>query len=185
MLPVLFLVTLQNFVAAQPVITVPNGEKQGDWGPMEVCDEGTTARGFQLKVERGQGRLVDDTALNGISLLCTKPSSRKVVKIIHSTVGGFGSWGPVYWCNSEYFSNFSLRVESKASRDSTAANNIKFTCSDGSIKEGNGKNWGSYGPWSSDCEQGINGIQTRVQPNQGFWKDDLSLTDVKFECRGN
>ncbi|CAN2390868.1 Vitelline membrane outer layer protein I (VOMI), partial [Pristimantis euphronides] len=178
----LVLVTLQNLVAAL-VISVPNGETWGNWGAMEVCDGNTVARGFQLKVEKRQGPL-DDSALNGIAIHCTKDSSREVVKIIRSTVGDFGSWGPVFWCNSRAFlKNFMLRVESVHTKDSTAANNIEFTCSDGSIIEGNGQSWGTYGVKSPDCEKGIRGIQTRVQEKQGALRDDVALTDVKFLCR--
>ncbi|KAG9469487.1 hypothetical protein GDO78_020394 [Eleutherodactylus coqui] len=78
--------------------------------------------------------------------------------------------------------NFSLRVESTNIIDKTAANNIKFTCSDGSVMEGDGRSQGSYGPWSTNCEIGIRGIQTRVQKKQGFVKDDVALTDVRLVC---
>ncbi|XP_040271212.1 vitelline membrane outer layer protein 1 homolog [Bufo bufo] len=182
LLPVLLLlITLHNLVAAQTIISVPNGQTLGSWGPMEVCDRGMEVRGFQLKVHRRQGPL-DDTALNGIALYCTRPSSSEVVKIIRSTEGAFGSWGPTFSCNSGYLKNFSLRVEPRIRGDNTAANNIKFTCSDGSVLEGNGLTWGYYGPWSSTCSEGMRGIQVRVQERQGFWRDDVALTDVKFLC---
>ncbi|XP_075132078.1 vitelline membrane outer layer protein 1 homolog [Leptodactylus fuscus] len=183
MVPVLLLlVTLQNLVASGTIISVPNGDLEGSWGVMEVCDEGTEIRGFQIKVHQRQAAL-DDTALNGIALHCTEKMSSEVVKIIKCTEGAFGSWGPVFWCESGYLKNFSLRVESKSKTDKTGANNIKFTCSDDSVVEGNGLSWGDYGPWSHDCENGIRGIQTRVQEKRGFWRDDVGLTDVKFLCR--
>ncbi|KAM3927314.1 vitelline membrane outer layer protein 1 homolog [Leptodactylus fuscus] len=186
MLPVLLLlVTLTNLVAPQSTISVPNGDPSGDWGVMEECDEGTEVRGFKLQVERMRGRLVDDTALNGITLYCIKKSTWEVVKTISSSVGPFGRWGPIFWCKSGFLKNFRLRVEFHDTRDKTAANNIMFTCSDGSVLEGNGLSWGDYGPWSFDCKKGIRGIQTRVQGKQGFWRDDLGLTDVKFKCYGN
>ncbi|KAG9462063.1 hypothetical protein GDO78_014975 [Eleutherodactylus coqui] len=95
----------------------------------------------------------------------------------------FGSWGPVYWCNSKRFLiNFSLRVESTKILDQTAANNIKFTCSDSSVIEGDGRSQGTYGSWSTNCEMGIRGIQTRVQKKQLFFLDDIALTDAKFVC---
>ncbi|CAN2390140.1 vitelline membrane outer layer, partial [Pristimantis euphronides] len=94
----------------------------------------------------------------------------------------FGSWRSSFWCNSGFLKNFSLRVEARSDKDKTAANNIKFSCSDGSVIEGNGQSWGTYGPWSPNCEKGIRGIQTRVQPKKGFWRDDVALTDVKFLC---
>ncbi|XP_066449949.1 vitelline membrane outer layer protein 1 homolog [Eleutherodactylus coqui] len=180
----LILVTLQNLVEAQNnIISVPNGDTKGNWGVMEVCDEGTVVRAFQLKVQQSKGPFIDDTALNGIALLCAKDSSREAVRIIRSSVGEFGSWGPAYWCDSKTFlMNFSLRVESTNIIDKTAANNIKFTCSDGSVMEGDGRSQGTYGPWSTNCEIGIRGIQTRVQKKQGFVKDDVALTDARFVC---
>ncbi|KAM3924606.1 vitelline membrane outer layer protein 1 homolog [Leptodactylus fuscus] len=183
MVPVLLLlVILQNLVATRTVIDVPNGESWGSWGVMEVCDEGTEIRGFQLKVHPPQG-ILDDTALNGIALHCTRNMSFWAVKIIKSTEGAFGSWGPVFWCKSGYLKRFSLRVDPRRKWDKTAANNIKFTCSDGSVLEGNGLTWGVYGCWSDNCENGIRGIQTRVQEKRKIWKDDVGLTDVKFLCR--
>ncbi|KAG9469486.1 hypothetical protein GDO78_020393, partial [Eleutherodactylus coqui] len=150
---------------------------------MEVCDEGTEVRGFQLKVQQSKGPFIDDTALNGIALLCAKDSSREAVRIIRSSVGEFGSWGHTYWCDSKRFLiSFSLRVESTNKIDKTAANNIKFTCSDGSVMEGDGRSQGSYGPWSTNCEIGIRGIQTRVQKKRGFLFDDVALTDARFLC---
>ncbi|XP_077117713.1 vitelline membrane outer layer protein 1-like [Ranitomeya variabilis] len=182
MLPVLLLlVTLQNFVAGQSILSVPNGIPEGDWGPMEVCDDGTRARGFDLKVEEWQD-ILDDSALNSIRLHCTKSTTWDVLKKITSKEGDFGTWGKYFSCKSGYLTRFSLRVEPSRSTDNTAANNIKFMCSDGSIEEGDGQEWGNYGPWSTTCYEGIRGIQTRVLPKQGAFHDDLSLTDVKFIC---
>ncbi|XP_073510620.1 vitelline membrane outer layer protein 1-like [Phyllobates terribilis] len=177
----LLLVTLQNLVAAQTILSVPNGVSEGDWGPMEVCDPGTRAKGFDLKVEEWQD-ILDDTALNGIRLYCTEPSSPDVIKKITSKEGDFGTWGKYFSCDTGFLTRFSLRVETGDQIDKTAANNIKFGCSDGSIKEGDGQEWGDYGPWSKTCSEGIRGIQTRVMPKRGAFRDDLSLTDVKFTC---
>ncbi|XP_066446195.1 vitelline membrane outer layer protein 1 homolog [Eleutherodactylus coqui] len=182
----LILVTLQNLVAAQDnIISVSNGDKRGNWGVMEVCDEGTEVRGFQLKVQLCQGPFIDDTSLNGIALLCTKNSSWEAVKIVRSTVGELGSWGPIHWCKSGLLTQFSLSVQSTGSFDQTGASNIMFTCSDCSVVEGNGFDWGKYGPWSDRCKKGIRGIQTRVQDRQGFWTDDVALSDVRFLCNDN
>ncbi|KAM4036919.1 vitelline membrane outer layer protein 1 homolog [Anomaloglossus baeobatrachus] len=177
----LLLVTLQNLVAAQTTISVPNGVPKGEWGPTEVCDPGTRVRGFELKVEEWKD-VLDDTALNAIRLLCTTPTSTDVLKKITSTEGEFGSWGKYFSCPSGFLLGFCLRVETGDPVDDTAANNIKFTCSDGSIIEGDGQTWGDYGPCSEACPKGIRGIITRVLPKQGYFRDDLSLTDVRFIC---
>ncbi|KAG9465712.1 hypothetical protein GDO78_017860 [Eleutherodactylus coqui] len=96
-----------------------------------------------------------------------------------------GSWGPIHWCKSGLLTQFSLSVQSTGSFDQTGASNIMFTCSDCSVVEGNGFDWGKYGPWSDRCKKGIRGIQTRVQDRQGFWTDDVALSDVRFLCNDN
>ena len=43
---------------------------------------------------------------------------------------------------------------------------------------------GSYGDWSDSCPLGsaVCGIQTRIEPDQGFFGDDMGVTDVKLFC---
>ncbi|KAM5172258.1 vitelline membrane outer layer protein 1 homolog [Mantella aurantiaca] len=162
-------------------ITVDNGGPDGEWGIIDVCPEGTVATGFSLKVEDEQGWDKDDSALNGITLYCTKINSQAVVKEIKSSEGAFGSQGSNFFCKNGYLVSFSLRVEHTV-HDNTAANNIKFLCSDSEILEGDGLKWGNYGKYSDKCLFGICSITTRVQTPLGFWADDTSLNDVIFSC---
>ncbi|XP_075421446.1 vitelline membrane outer layer protein 1-like [Ascaphus truei] len=163
------------------VISVSNGGQWGEWGPIESCPLGYSASGFTLKVEKSQGLIGDDTGLNGISLQCTRPGFAHSVTI-HSTVGKFGEWQKAIGCEDGYLKSFSLKVEPpQGAGDDTAANNIKFTCSDKSILEGHGTKWGKYGAWSTDCLTAICGLQTRVEPAQGVG-DDTALNDVRFIC---
>ncbi|XP_066449947.1 vitelline membrane outer layer protein 1 homolog [Eleutherodactylus coqui] len=181
----LILVTLQNLVAAQKsspsTISVPNGDRRGTWGPMEVCDKGTLVRGFQLKVEPEQGPL-DDTALCGIKLVCTYPGSKDVVKYITSSVGEFGDWGPIIWCSSGYFTRFSLKVESAGTDDDTAVNEIKFGDTNNDEIKGEGGPWGKYGPYSNECSAGIVGMRVKLQESRGLFHDDVGVTDVECKC---
>ncbi|CAH2272681.1 Hypothetical predicted protein [Pelobates cultripes] len=133
------------------------------------------------KVEGGQGS-GDDTALNGIELFCTSGPTTDTTHSISSTVGPWGKWTVPIWCRNGFLCRFQLRVEKPVGKeDDTAANNIKFWCTDGSELEGQGLDWGEYGTPSSTCRKGISGIVTRVEPSQGN-DDDTALNDVQFEC---
>ncbi|KAM4631530.1 vitelline membrane outer layer protein 1 homolog [Discoglossus pictus] len=174
-----FLLFAESYENSVSVISVPNGGKWGEWGPIEFCPAGYISSGFMLKVE--SPTLVDDTALNGIGLECRKMEVAETI-VVKSKVGQFGKWTKSIWCQGGYLASFTLKVERPMKiGDNTAANNIKFRCSNGSILEGNGTKWGEYDSWSEPCVYGICGIQTKVEPPRGI-KDDTSLNDVRFMC---
>ncbi|XP_077200342.1 vitelline membrane outer layer protein 1-like [Paroedura picta] len=158
-------------------LTVNNGLAWGKWGPEQFCPRGY-ATGFWLKVEPFQGSLADSTSLNGIRLQCSDGST------ITSSVVHYSHWTARQSCKSGYLTSFSLRVTPyRWIWDDTAANNIKFKCSDGTEVEGSGHPWGAYGAWSQSCQKGgICGIQTRVEVHGPNVKDHTGLEDVKFFC---
>ncbi|KAF7652303.1 hypothetical protein LDENG_00098580 [Lucifuga dentata] len=126
-----------------------------------MCPNNLFAVGFSLRVEPNQYG-GDDTALNGIRLICAKDGSRSFLYSVESHTGYFGDWSHPQYC--------------------PAANNIKFRCSTNPTLEGPGTSWGEYGHWSRECrEGGICGIETKVEEYQ-YGLDDSSLNDVRFHC---
>ncbi|NWT82060.1 VMO1 protein, partial [Lanius ludovicianus] len=164
----------------ESILTVPNGGPWGSWGHKQFCPTGY-AKGFELKVSihffRGVWLFGDDTALNGVRLLCTDGT------VIESSVGCWGNWTEAQLCSSNKLVSFSLRVERwQYLRDNTAVNNVRFACSNGTQLEGRGLLGGHYGPWSSNCTSGaICGLQTKVEEPQGKW-DDTALNDMRVFC---
>ncbi|XP_060091293.1 vitelline membrane outer layer protein 1-like [Heteronotia binoei] len=155
-----------------------NGGQWGTWGAMNNCSR-SRAKGFSLKIQTRQGHFADDTSLNGIRLICSDDS------IITSAVGAYGTWSDAFLCPSGLLTSFMLRVSPRSVLgDDTAANNIKFKCTDGTELEGNGPALGDYGSWSGSCkDDGTCGIQTKVEMPEGFFSiDNTGLNDVKFFC---
>ena len=121
----------------------------------------------------------DDTALNGIKLTCADG------KTITSLVGPFGTWGGTKRCpKGEFVKGAKLRDQAKQWwRDDSAANGLKFECTDGQVlSPGNGF-WGSWSAMKT-CPQGdvVYGLKISVEPEQGVG-DDSALNRVKFLCR--
>ncbi|XP_049631575.1 LOW QUALITY PROTEIN: vitelline membrane outer layer protein 1 homolog [Suncus etruscus] len=161
------------------IIEVNNGGPWGDWAWPDMCPDGFFAGGFSLKVEPSKGITGDDTALNGIRLHCTKGNAERNTRVVESQ---WGAWSEPQWCpGSSFLVAFSLRVDNATTLDSTAANNVRFRCSDGTEVEGPGLSWGTYGNWSNSCVKGLCGLQTKIQSPMGLL-DDTALNDVFFFC---
>ncbi|XP_044856386.1 mucin-2-like [Mauremys mutica] len=161
----------------QEKIHVPNGGMWGTWGEEESCPGNSFAVGFSLKVQWPR-HARDNTALNGIRLLCSNG------RTIQSNVGPWGWWGRVKKCPSgQRLTQFRLRVEPcRGLKDDTAANNIEFVCTGGAELRGHGGRRGKWGPQSRSCRRrGICTIATKVQAPQGKG-DDTALNDVYFRC---
>ncbi|NXH20926.1 VMO1 protein, partial [Bucco capensis] len=160
-------------------ISVDNGGSWGVWGDVDFCPKGTYANGFQLKVEPPKGFFGDDTALNGIRLLCQGQGTAA------SSQGHRGSWSyPQSCAPGQRVSSFRLRVEApRGLWDDTAANNLDVTCGDGSVLEGEGGLAGTWGNWSQPCPRpgGVCGLRTLVEPHQRGG-DDTALNSVIFFC---
>ncbi|XP_062407989.1 vitelline membrane outer layer protein 1 homolog [Sardina pilchardus] len=154
-----------------------HGGPWGDWKGVQMCPRNSRAYGFSLKVERPQGG-GDDTALNGIRLYCKHGTYISVVE----SGGNWGDWTSRKACASGYLDSFQLRVEGgQGWGDDTAANNMNARCSSGQILHGVGGRWGEWGTWSSRCQNGVCGLQVRVESPQGGG-DDTALNNVRLIC---
>jgi hypothetical protein len=159
---------------------------------------------MQLKVERSDG-WKDDTALNGIKLLCSKLGNgvpdhgihSKNYKAITSSVGPWGQWKTVFYCSDADNSlnlkttamiGFQLKVEQpKGHRDDTGANNFRMICSDFSKTyfkqfqiEGDGTKWGEWTDVQV-CKHGYAacGIVTQVEKDGGKNRKDILLSFLR------
>nr|XP_005906157.1 PREDICTED: vitelline membrane outer layer protein 1 homolog [Bos mutus] len=161
------------------VIEVTNGGPWGDWAWPEMCPDGFFASGFSLKPG-------DDTALNGIRLHCARGQADLNAHVVESQSGRWGWWSEPLWCPvGGFLVAFSLRVEAPVTfGDNTAANNVRFLCSDGTELQGPGLTWGDFGNWSELCPKGICGLQTKIQQPQGLL-DDTAINDALFFCCRN
>ncbi|KAJ3597731.1 hypothetical protein NHX12_001248 [Muraenolepis orangiensis] len=172
-----------NFRKYSSVINVTNGEQFGRWTWPEMCPDTYFAVGFSIRVESNQYGL-DDTALNGVRLICARGGDRSFLYSIESDVGFYGQWSQVQYCPQGVLVSFQLRVEPHQGLfgDDTAANNIRFRCSSNPMLEGPGRSWGEYGSWSHSCPQGgICGIESKMESYQ-LGLDDSTLNDLRFYC---
>uniref|UniRef100_A0A671QTJ8 Vitelline membrane outer layer protein 1-like n=1 Tax=Sinocyclocheilus anshuiensis TaxID=1608454 RepID=A0A671QTJ8_9TELE len=152
-------------------LTVSNGMNWGSWGLKDMCPSGTYAAGFSLKV-----RL--ETATNEMIFL------KIIIYLINKTLffHSWGQWTEIKWCPCCFLTAFQLRVESfQGIGDDTAANNIRFKCSGGSLLHGDGTSWGEWGEWGPTCQgRAICGIKTRIEePGSG---DNTALNDAHMYC---
>ena len=83
------------------------GSSWGSWGGASWCPENSWAAGYQLLVERECGGGCDDTALNGVQLVC-------VTGHITSKLGSWGRW--TNWGNCTGADNFLNSIQFKSEK---------------------------------------------------------------------
>ncbi|KAM8806614.1 vitelline membrane outer layer protein 1 homolog [Eudromia elegans] len=171
---------------AASILAVSNGGPWGDWAWPEMCPEGSYATGVSWKVEPPQGAAGDDTALNGVRLLCSVPGAGSASSAVQSQSGRWGRWSEPRWCPHQgHLVGFALRVQAPQHQllsDEVAATDARFACADGHVLEGGGSEWGKWGSWSPLCPGAVCGIQTRQEPPGGFGSDDTTLNDLRLLC---
>ena len=149
----------------------------GDWGVPQFCPYPYYTIGYNTKIEGSQGK-GDDTALNGIKLICSDGSS------IYSSVAPWGGWGSDVYCNSnEKLSAFIMKSEpSQGKGDDTAANAFKFYCSNRELFNHHEGSWGRWGNLiRCPANTYICGLRTQVEGSQGSG-DDTALNNAIFYC---
>ena len=110
----------------------------GDWGPKELCSYPNFVTKMELKIERPGG---DDTALNAIRLTCADG------KTIQSSHEQWGTWRGVKVCPSKsYIKGAHIRRGEKGG-DDTAANGVRFECTNGIERHPGDGYWGGWTPW--------------------------------------
>ncbi|XP_060585461.1 vitelline membrane outer layer protein 1 homolog [Ruditapes philippinarum] len=143
-------------------LSVDNGETGGTWHTWQSCPLGSFAVGFGLKyavlsafkIEDYQEFPHDNTALNGIRLICKNTNGTIVDRNVTSKVGPFGKWVGETVCEKIngvqlYLTSFALQVHRIPNQtelealslsevlngnddlyDNTAVNYVKFKCRD-------------------------------------------------------
>ncbi|MDJ0556384.1 MAG: hypothetical protein QNJ68_18485 [Microcoleaceae cyanobacterium MO_207.B10] len=161
-----------------------NGAPWGTWTRPAYCPPGSWAAGYTMRVEPGQGR-GDDTALNAVALYCRDRRGRNVGRISPHQ-GFWGSWVEGAGCQpAQFFTHFQLKVERGQGRgDDTAANSVRFWCSNDERVEATGGPWGRFGEWQGGFSRAaICGVRAKVESKQGRG-DDTALNDLEFTwCR--
>jgi len=130
---------------------------------------------------------IDNSALNGIRLLCGKLGADQISKKITSLVGEYGNWGQERLCRRGVMTGFSLRVYvepflSPWRFDLRGATDLRLTCSDRGVVEGEGQAHGTWAP-PQVCpkKHAICGLQTQVH-TEGTNVDDRGLVNARMEC---
>jgi len=147
----------------------------GTWEEIDICPFHGKAYGFRLRVEDDSA--TDDSALNGIQLLCSKGGK------VSSNTGDFGKWRKEHKCpTDDYLIGAQLRSQLyQGWGDDTAANNLDMFCKTAGQLKGDGLNYGTWGD-ITECptDHWICGL--RVKMEHSHIGDESGLNKVKFAC---
>lgn len=117
-------------------ISLDNGLHRGDWGPTDLCPDGSWASSFEIKyADLGY---VDDTALNAIRLNC-QDNSGLLTATVTSTEGKWGEWRGTKSCKvGQFFVAMRGNVvpDQGTFHDDLGLDNMQLQCSDGVILDG-------------------------------------------------
>ena len=103
------------------------GGNWGGWKGWAMCSDGKYMAGARVRFEGSQG-WGDDTALNGLEILCVEPDdcwSNSEIKTVYS--GLWGDWKPWNSVDSKLVKGAQVRYEDpQGGGDDTALNGIRF-----------------------------------------------------------
>lgn len=157
----------------------------GHWRATATCPEGTWASGFLQRVEPEQGPKKDDTALNSVKLVCTKPGGAAPSEV-SSHDGFWGNWSPRVMCPAgQWLTQARLRNERSqgGNKDDTASNDTGFKCSGGAeLKAANGTPWGTWTSYAA-CpgHAALCGISIKLEDKKGNG-DDTAMNGMRLRC---
>lgn len=165
----------------------------GSWFPFADVPDGYYLKGMKVRFEGNQGRKGDDTAMNGVELLCQKWGTFRSNKGLYRAMVHEGLWGG--WEADKllpdccYAVGMQLRIEAtKPDQDDTTLNGIRLIYRSQrddeigrlSIHEGL---WGTWGPEVSVPKgKYISGVSARFEGSVGK-KDDTAMNGLKIRSR--
>jgi hypothetical protein len=146
---------------------------------MQYCPKGEAGVSFIIHV-MPDSKGLDDTALNELYVKC---SDGTVLSTDYTGNKGYNTtlgFNPCYAPDS-YLVGFQLKSEKPVDGDDTAANDIKFKCSDDEILEGYGMRYGEWQDWHI-CPEGyfITGLSGQTEHTSVM--DETALNNVRFQC---
>lgn len=162
----------------------------GQFGTHEFCPKNSFVTGMRLKIDHFH--VGDNTALNGIQLICTDMNGDD--SVISSSVGGLGYFGKSKYCQNGFATGFQLRSQKGQGflRDDVAAVDFKLICSDiiGNQSQviADDKGFLPWGDWGDEqkcpLKSAICGIATQVEGTFGLLlkQDQTSLNNVDIAC---
>jgi len=176
---------------ADPII-IP--VQEGHWGKWEkpvVIPDGYFISGMQVRFESWNHEQ-DDTALNGLKLLCTSLYNPDDVQTVVAHEGFWGTWRkPVTVPNECYVIGLATRIESKqgSNGDDTALNGLKMLYRHRVTMQVNPLmlESGIWGQWAGEAsvpeDSLMCGVQIRMEQPQAPGKDDTAMNGINILSR--
>lgn len=169
----------------------PRITSSGRFGLHDFCPKNSFVTGMRLKMDHYHDG--DNTALNGIQLMCTDMNGHD--SRINSALGHYGYFGKIKHCRSGFATGFRLRSQRSKGflSDNVGAVDFKLTCTAISGKHSriaaDDNRFLPWGHWTKDqrCPRktAVCGIATQVDNSESgmfFIQDKTTLNNVDVAC---